>query len=125
MHVELAPFRNRYQWGAGQSAVGFRVGLDDGFPIRSIKLEGLCVVDGGTDVVGDTVGTDVVGDAVTGDAVEAQSSNGFHGTEAQHSSTEAYRVSHCVARPPHGRPGLFSQCRTHLVYYKGRNRMIQ
>lgn len=117
MHAERVPSLYRYQCSRGkeQSAVGLAVGLSDGAPVLSDNLVGCEVAVGGTDVVGETVGMDVVGDAVIGDAVDAHSSNGFHGTEAQHASMEGWRASHRVARPPQGRPGTSSQSMTHTL----------
>lgn len=117
MQVERVPSRYRYQCGRGevQSAVGLAVGLSDGTPVLSDNLVGCEVAVGRADVVGETVGMDVVGEAVIGDAVDTHSSNGFHDTEAQQASTEGWRASHRVARPPQGRPGTSSQSRTHLM----------
>jgi len=86
-----------------QSTVGFDVGDDVG------------CAEVGADVDGDAVGSGGVGEAETGDAVAAHSANDFHGIAAQHSSAEEKRGSHAVARPPHGRPGVFAQSRTHLL----------
>lgn len=83
-HVDRAPFLWRNHRGAGQSGVGFEVGLS----VRSDRLVGLGVASIRTGEGVSAGGGVTVGEAVTGEAVEAHSSSGFQGTDAQHSSTD-------------------------------------